>query len=87
MIQLKLKTLPDRKPVKHVILLTPEQDLAVRQYTALFRQVHNQNASCDDLIPLMVEQFIDSDAAFKRAARSTGQSALQPSTEMLGPKS
>ena len=69
MTTLKLEKLPDRKPVKYSIAVSPELSRALTDYAEIYRRLHGQKESVEDLIPFMLARFIKTDAGFKRARK------------------
>ena len=69
MVELKLARLPERMPVKITITASPELDLALRQYAGLYRAAYGQTESVADLIPFMLEAFLESDRGFAKARK------------------
>ena len=80
MATLKLDKLPDRTAVKYSISVTPDLGRALRDYAEVFRRVHGQKESVEELIPFMLARFIDTDTGFKKARREllTGGEAGGP---------
>lgn len=66
MADLKLGRLPDRTPVKLVVMLSPELHRALGEYAALYTSIYGQDESVVDLIPAMLSAFLESDRAFVR---------------------
>lgn len=89
MTELKLAELPDRTPVKHMIVVAPELEQKLRDYADLYRQVYGKGEPVDVLIPYMLEAFVDGDKRFLRARsfksgnneRSKRKSNLSSSTQ------
>lgn len=81
MSDLKLARLPDRTPVKITLTVTPELNQALRDYADLYRAAYGQEETVADLIPFMLEAFLDSDRAFIRA-RKSGAPANAPAAEI-----
>lgn len=77
-MNLKLGPLPDRNPVKLSLSLTPDVHDALRDYAALHARAHGQEAPLADLAARMIEEFLNSDAAFKRARKGLER---QPATK------
>lgn len=67
MTDLKLAKIPDRTPVKLTIALTPDLNLALADYTELYREAYGQSKQVSDLIPFMLRAFLDSDRGFLKA--------------------
>ena len=68
-MSLKLDKLPDREAVKICFTASPELKSALNDYAELYRCTYGQKESVADLIPFMLEAFIDADAGFKRARK------------------
>lgn len=67
---LKLAKLPDRKPVKIGITVTPDLDADLRAYLGLYRTTYeDKTVTVADLIPAMLESFLASDRAFAKARK------------------
>lgn len=69
---LRLPKLPDRNPVKLPISLTPDLHQALTEYAALYAETYGQAESVQDLIPFMLQGFLDSDRAFKTRPKGAG---------------
>jgi hypothetical protein len=72
---LKLGKLPDRTPTKITITLSPELNSALRDYAAIYRDAYGESASVADLIPFMLQAFLDSDKAFAKARKTSSVEA------------
>ena len=69
-MSLRLSKLPDRTPVKISITVSPELNTALRDYCEVYRRVYpGQKESVADLIPYMLDAFIQSDRGFAKARR------------------
>jgi hypothetical protein len=79
MVELKLARLPERTPVKITFTASPELDLALRQYAGLYRAAYGQAEAVPDLIPFMLEAFLESDRGFAKARRE-GAAPVSPSS-------
>jgi hypothetical protein len=66
---LKLGKLPDRTPTKITIALTPELNGALRDYAAIYRDTYGEAESVADLIPFMLQAFLDGDKVFAKARK------------------
>ena len=66
---LKLDKLPDREAVK--ITFTADADLksALNDYAEIYSRAYGKKESVADLIPFMLEAFINADPGFKRARK------------------
>lgn len=76
---LKLDKLPDRESVK--ITFTADADLksALNDYAEIYRRAYGQKESVADLIPFMLEAFMNADPSFKRARRELKNARPSPS--------
>ena len=68
---LKLDRLPDREAVK--ITFTADADLkaALNDYAEIYRRTYGQKESVAELIPFMLNAFMDADPGFRRARKAT----------------
>ena len=75
---LKLDKLPDREAVK--ITFTADADLkaALGDYAEIYRRAYGQKESVADLIPFMLEAFINADPGFKRARKELEDARPSP---------
>ncbi|UFW46433.1 MULTISPECIES: DUF2274 domain-containing protein [Bradyrhizobium] len=69
---MKLAKLPDRTPVKMTIVLTPGLAQRLREYAVFYAETYGAREEVVDLVPFMLEAFLDGDADFKRASRGGG---------------
>jgi hypothetical protein len=69
MPDLKLSKLPDRKPVKINITVSPQLNKALQTYAELYRQTYGEAESVAALIPYMLESFLAADRGFAKAQR------------------
>lgn len=69
---LKLPKLPDRTPVKLTITFNPELHQRLQSYAALYRETYGTAEPVADLIPYMLDAFLDSDRAYARAQKEDG---------------
>ncbi len=69
MANLKLGKLPDRTPVKITITVNADQGQALRDYAALYKATYGEAETVADLIPFMLDAFLDSDRAFAKARK------------------
>lgn len=67
MAELKLAKLPDRTPVKLTITITPDLQVALTDYAAIYAQTYNSEEPITELIPAMLAGFLESDRNFGRA--------------------
>lgn len=69
MADLKLGKLPDRTPAKITITVGAELNQALRDYATLYRATYGEAESVAELIPFMLEAFLDGDRAFAKARK------------------
>ena len=69
MSELKLDKLPDRTPVKISISVPPELNRSLATYAELYQEAYGQAESVADLIPYMLQNFLDADKGFMKAQR------------------
>lgn len=69
MPELKLGKLPDRKPVKIAITVSAALDKKLHSYAAAYRAAYSEDEKVGDLIPFMLEQFLDGDRGFAKAIK------------------
>lgn len=72
MPELKLSRLPDRTPVKVTITLPPGLKKALDDYATLYGEVYGQAEPVHELIPAMLESFLEADRTFVRRRRELG---------------
>ena len=72
MPELKLAKLPDRKPVKIAITVSPNLNQRLGAYAEAYKGAYGAEERVSDLIPFILEQFLDGDRQFsgKRRSRS-----------------
>ena len=66
---LKLGKLPDRTPVKITFVASPELNQALQDYAAVYRAAYGQAEAVADLVPFMLEAFLDGDRSFAKARK------------------
>jgi hypothetical protein len=71
---IKLDRLPNRTPVKMTITVSPELNDALKDYAEIYRRSYGQNESVAELIPFMLDAFIDADAGFRKARKALAAS-------------
>ena len=69
-MSLKLAVLPDRKPVKLTISVSPGLFEALTDYASIYARTYNQDEPPEALAPHMLEAFLASDSGFKKARRA-----------------
>lgn len=67
MAELKLARLPDRTPVKMTIAVLPELHQKLSDYSALYAQAYSSQVPVADLVPAMLDAFLESDREFVRS--------------------
>jgi hypothetical protein len=67
MPELKLAKLPDRMPIKLAITVTPDLSKLLGDYAEAYRETYGQTENVADLIPHMLQSFLDSDRGFVRS--------------------
>ena len=70
---LKLAPLPNRTPAKLTILLPPDVHSALTDYAAIYEKTYGKREEIEQLAPVMIETFLNGDAAFKRARKDLQQ--------------
>jgi len=69
---MKLAKLPDRTPIKLTITLMPNLAARLRDYAEFYAETYGTREEVADLVPFMLEVFLDGDAEFRRASRAGG---------------
>lgn len=75
---LRLPKLPDRTPVKLTITLNPELHQRLQSYAAVYRETYGTTEPVADLIPYMLDAFLDSDRAYAKARKQDRPSGQDP---------
>jgi len=79
MPELRLAKLPDRNPVKITITVRPELHAALRAYAELYREHYGEEESIAELIPYMLDGFLEGDRSFAKARKDMeGDNSLPP---------
>jgi hypothetical protein len=78
---MKLGKLPDRTPVKMNVVFTPSLAHRLREYAAFYAEIYGNKEEVAELIPFMLEAFLDSDPAFKRSQIVKTKSYLRGSRD------
>lgn len=75
MPEIKLARLPDRTPVKISVCLPPTLMTALSDYAALYADTYGVAEPVAELVPAMLQAFLEGDRAFMRgqAARERGR--------------
>ncbi len=66
MADLKLAKLPDRTPTKLTITVGAELHQALKDYADLYQSTYGTAEQVVDLIPFILEAFLQSDKSFAR---------------------
>ncbi len=74
MPELKLAKLPDRTPVKLTIVITPDLHQALSDYAEIYRDCYGEGETVADLVPFMLQGFLDSDRGFSKARQDLRRS-------------
>jgi hypothetical protein len=69
MTNLKLAKLPDRTPAKITITVSADLNKALCDYQKLYAATYGASEKIADLIPFMLEAFLNSDRAFVKARK------------------
>ena len=69
MATLKLAKLPDRTPTKITVSVNADLNQARWDYQRLYAATYDTTEKVADLIPFMLEAFLDSDRAFAKARK------------------
>lgn len=74
---MKLAKLPDRTPVKMNVVLAPGLSTRLREYADFYAETYGSKEEVAELIPFMLEAFLDSDPSFKRSQVVRTKSSLR----------
>ena len=69
MAALKLRRLPDRAPVRLTVAIAPELHRLHEAYAALYQAAYGAEETVANLVPFMLQTFLESDRAFQRVRR------------------
>lgn len=67
---MRLPKLPDRTLVKLTTTLQPVLATRLRAYADFYAENYGVREEVADLVPFMLEAFLDADADFRRASRA-----------------
>jgi hypothetical protein len=67
---MRLPKLPDRTPVKLTTTLPPQLAARLRDYADFYAETYGVREEVADLVPFMLQAFLDGDADFRRAKRT-----------------
>jgi hypothetical protein len=79
MPDIKLAKLPDRTPVKISISVLPALNGALEAYAAFYNEAYGQSETVAELIPYMLQNFLDGDRGFAKALKA-GEVADSPAS-------
>ncbi|QOZ10408.1 DUF2274 domain-containing protein [Bradyrhizobium sp. CCBAU 51765] len=63
---MKFAKLLDRKPVKINVVLTSGLAQKLREYAAFYAETYGNKEEVAELVPFMLEAYLDSDAEFRK---------------------
>ena len=69
-MSLKIGAIQERKPAKISLSLPPDVHEALNDYAVIHAKEFGRKTPVGELAALMIEKFLNSDAAFKRARKS-----------------
>jgi hypothetical protein len=69
MPDLKLGRLPDRTPIKISFSASPELNKSLSLYADLYRETYGHDEPVPELIPFMLQTFLERDRAFQKASK------------------
>jgi len=72
-MSLRLSKIPDRTPAKLTILLDSDILAALNDYAEIYEAAYGKREKIEQLAPEMIEIFLNSDGAFKRARKELQQ--------------
>jgi hypothetical protein len=75
MAEIKLPKLADRTPTKLTLSLSPELHRALNDYADFYREAYGSSEPVAELVPGMLETFLESDRAFAKRQRLNGGKA------------
>ena len=80
MPELKLAKLPDRTPAKITFTASPELNRALNEYAEIYREMYGEAETVPELIPFMLDAFLESDRGFAKARKSLGRDSASASS-------
>ena len=69
MPEIKLARLPDRKPVKLSVTVNPVLNQRLDAYAQAYKAAYGDEEEVEELIPYMLERFLDGDRLFNSRRR------------------
>ena len=76
-MSLKIGAVPERKSVRITLSLPPDIHAMLADYAAIHEAEFGKKTPPSELAVLMIERFLNSDAAFRRARKSLRQPASE----------
>jgi len=76
-MSLKIGAVPERKSVRITLSLPPDIHAMLADYAAIHAREFGKKTPASELAVLMIERFLNSDAAFRRARKSLRQPASE----------
>lgn len=80
MPELKLARLPDRKPVKISVTISPMLNQRLSAYAQAYKAAYGDDEEVEELIPFMLERFLDADRSFNGSRRRSKEGASSKET-------
>lgn len=77
---LKLDKLPDRETAKISFTASAELQSLLNDYAQIYRRTYGNKEGVPELIPFILEAFINADPGFKRARRELEDARLTKSS-------
>ncbi len=77
---LKLDKLPDRETAKISFTASADLKSQLNDYAEIYRRTYGNKEGVSELIPFMLEAFINTDPGFKRARRELEDARQSKST-------
>jgi hypothetical protein len=77
--ELKLARLPDRTPAKITITVSSDLNRALNEYAEIYRATYGEAETVAELIPFMLDAFLDSDRGFAKARKTGARDSASPS--------
>ncbi len=74
---LRLSKLPDRTPVKITVAVMPDLAAALKRYAEFYCQAYGEDEPVAELIPYMLQVFLESDRGFQKARKDSATTAAQ----------
>jgi hypothetical protein len=69
---IRLARLPERAPVKLTISVTPRLKQSLEDYAEAYAEAYGAREEVVDLVPFMLEAFLDGDRSFRSRKRQPG---------------